>query len=1455
MNKGIICRSLSLLLTLVMLLTAIPLNITVFAADAATVGGVGYSTLKEALSAAPNGSTVYINSNITLNETLSVVKNVTLTSDGGDYKIQRGAGFTGALISVTGSLTLTASSGKLTLDGASVSANSPLVNVNGGNFTLKGNTVLTGNVSSASNGSAVSVTSGVFHFAGGYIGANSSLGYGNGVYVADDNGTFKMSGNANFGSDSNVYLRASTYMEMPSELTGTSDITLYTENAYDGRRVAKVTGGFELSDSQLARFKVFSGSSAMETVYSQGSLLVSLSELPSDEDVCRIGNKKYDTLAEALEACPEGKATEIVILSSLALDFGIVISGEREITLTAESQSVISRALTFTGGAMFKVEKGSVLTLNGSLQISGSSIAANEGAIDVEGSLVMNKGVGITNHICDRGVVKVSGSFEMKGGTLSGNTVSLGTVYVSYGSFEMKGGEIRNNNAVNGGGVYLEAGSFEMKGGSISQNSAAQGSCVWAGANFTLSGSAALYNMGDAISMVYLSTDALINVAQGWEPKSAEGYSTVITIAVKELKLNAVVAEFAEEAKADNFALAESMGRQYALKADGKNIKIVSADDAYVAFYNNEGYLTIEEAFEKIPENAIATVTVVGDALMSATVTVKKGQNITLIAGESILETDSTIRSIKRSEDFYAPFFIVENEASLSIGAPEGKTLCIDGESKEVSGSAFTVYGILGIGEGALIKANNNKKGENLTQTPVYTFGGAVLVGEKGVCTLSGGAIEGCYASMGGAVYVTDGLLNLSGGSISKNSAIFGGAVYLNTATLYEKQQIKQGEEPLCAVFNMTEGSLKENSAWAVPSVKYSGLGGAILAGNGSKAVLSGGDLTSNKAAHGSAAAIGNMPAKADDPFDAPSFVLTKTVVIAEDNGIYLTIPGSSFVRVTESLEAQKSAIELTIPDSLPAHMPLVKFDPEKTEDDKKDEEERVVSAKPAIEKKLFKLEKSAAEKYGLSVSALDESLIINTTEDGVFAGYKSGRYYNAITRYKTVKNTGDDEKSEEKKEEKEEKKTQLSYEPITVGEKGIFSVYYEMNYYLDGYKSITPMLTAPFAKGTKITMIDTTGEENTGYYYYVVTGEEKVKEKGSATEILDDDGRKLISLDTVEIPLSDFCRMGTESEGYKLQFSSDAKEITEKVTFVVDMTEAEIEETRTSLGDFVMVWNHYVVDSKLGLKYDISEFIGHAKYTVTDEKHSKIDLSFEDKEISVSYTLSPESAAIASKQGVIMLSLGTRFPKGTVLTDEKGNSYTAPERSSLLAIAIPRDSKGNIVKNGSLTLTLSNYYGTKIPESSLRAYIYPSNDGKHYADGADYDARSESVTLSLAPADEYGILVTTLDGKDKPFYEGCEKLLDKGSLEMKVKAVVNAEETDKFRLFLEKKQKDGSYKQTALSELFVIGDKKAEMVELGTGNISLELRADLEKLKGSEFKIGFKNEKAVEYIKVNITK
>lgn len=109
--------------------------------------------------------------------------------------------------------------------------------------------------------------------------------------------------------------------------------------------------------------------------------------------------------------------------------------------------------------------------------------------------------------------------------------------------------------------------------------------------------------------------------------------------------------------------------------------------------------------------------------------------------------------------------------------------------------------------------------------------GGAIYLAsdENTECIISGGLIENCTASDGGAIYIKSGTMKVSGGEIRNNKAENGGAIYMGGGSL------------------TMSGTAQIHNCSAVEN------GGAIYMGGGSL-TMTGGEITENNAQNGGAA-------------------------------------------------------------------------------------------------------------------------------------------------------------------------------------------------------------------------------------------------------------------------------------------------------------------------------------------------------------------------------------------------------------------------------------------------------------------------------------------------------------------------------------------------------------------------------------------------------------------------
>ncbi len=199
----------------------------------------------------------------------------------------------------------------------------------------------------------------------------------------------------------------------------------------------------------------------------------------------------YNSLEEAVEACPEETACTITVTQDDEIDAMVKIPEDKKITLTSsttERSWTIRQTATTTGSNSYSARhfyvQGSLTLDNIVLMGTGDTVSGTyNGGVYVVGAAelkMMDKAV-ITQCSNYRGGVFVTGSgstFEMAGGEISGNTSSGngGGVYVYQGTLEMAGGKISGNESgSDGGGAYVYGGgTLKLTGGEISGNTSSR---------------------------------------------------------------------------------------------------------------------------------------------------------------------------------------------------------------------------------------------------------------------------------------------------------------------------------------------------------------------------------------------------------------------------------------------------------------------------------------------------------------------------------------------------------------------------------------------------------------------------------------------------------------------------------------------------------------------------------------------------------------------------------------------------------------------------------------------------------------------------------------------------------------------------------------------------------------------------------------------------------------------
>jgi len=259
------------------------------------------------------------------------------------------------------------------------------------------------------------------------------------------------------GNDANPQIIDKTFEFTDSELPITKDTELYfymwTKN-----------GSNYYPDFQLATLKIQDGD-----VYYGWAENPASNALP--DIVATIGDKKYDTLQEALEAAADGETVKIHgnLLGNFVFD-----SAGKAVTLDLNGYGLMTNS-----GTALKVNAGKLTITDSNAESEHKYTVDGNNIAKVDDSLTENyktfKGGFITGGT-DSGI-RVSGDgteLTLKAGTILGNkgTNGGGINSGSGSTVNVTGGSIQNNYATNnGGGICVSSnGTLKMSNGAVQEN-------------------------------------------------------------------------------------------------------------------------------------------------------------------------------------------------------------------------------------------------------------------------------------------------------------------------------------------------------------------------------------------------------------------------------------------------------------------------------------------------------------------------------------------------------------------------------------------------------------------------------------------------------------------------------------------------------------------------------------------------------------------------------------------------------------------------------------------------------------------------------------------------------------------------------------------------------------------------------------------------------------------------
>ena len=194
------------------------------------------------------------------------------------------------------------------------------------------------------------------------------------------------------------------------------------------------------------------------------------------QNVAKIGETEYATLADAVVDVPDGTETIITLISNAANTDPLNIASGKNVVLELQGYSV-SRSLNAAvdDGHVIKVESGATLTVQDTSDdaagtITGGKTKGRGGGIHNLGTFILKSG-SITGNYAE---LKAGGIFNddsatltIEGGEVSSNKVGTNTnddrfgagIYVEGGTVNISNCTIQDNEGRNqGGGIYVNAG-------------------------------------------------------------------------------------------------------------------------------------------------------------------------------------------------------------------------------------------------------------------------------------------------------------------------------------------------------------------------------------------------------------------------------------------------------------------------------------------------------------------------------------------------------------------------------------------------------------------------------------------------------------------------------------------------------------------------------------------------------------------------------------------------------------------------------------------------------------------------------------------------------------------------------------------------------------------------------------------------------------------------------------
>ena len=207
------------------------------------------------------------------------------------------------------------------------------------------------------------------------------------------------------------------------------------------------------------------------------------------QNVAKIGDTEYETLADAVNAVPtDGTETIITLIGNAANTAALNIATGKNVVLDLQGYSV-SRSLNTAAddGHVIKVESGATLTVQDTSEekkgkITGGKTKGRGGGIHNLGTFILKSGSIKENYaeLKAGGIFnEASATLTIEGGEVSYNKAGTNTnderfgagIYVEGGTVNISNCTIQNNEGKNqGGGIYVNAGEVTITDTKITGN-------------------------------------------------------------------------------------------------------------------------------------------------------------------------------------------------------------------------------------------------------------------------------------------------------------------------------------------------------------------------------------------------------------------------------------------------------------------------------------------------------------------------------------------------------------------------------------------------------------------------------------------------------------------------------------------------------------------------------------------------------------------------------------------------------------------------------------------------------------------------------------------------------------------------------------------------------------------------------------------------------------------------